>query len=359
MLPLMTSDVFRPLGWISKCSPPAAVPASLADLVVTPFYTDAVSYFAEYPARSLMSHYSRSVLYCLIRMLRPQAVAEVGTLFAGTTEVMARALWENGAGMIYTADPYGADRCPDIIASWPQELRCITHFRPLSSMDFFLELDRQRVALDLVLVDGNHDFEFALFDLQMAARLLRPGGVVVMDNAEQTGPFQAARSFIANQPGWRELGSSIAHYDPRRPFDRERTSLPGTTFVVLQAPPHLSIGTGPHSWGQKAAAAPFAGGLSLELLPQVTAGTLHYQALLRGFADGNRYVAELRTEGAVRLALDGPAKTLAHRFSEPLALVVPAQHGDASFTFEVDLAWQPDAGSPPLALAAIPSPLCN
>jgi hypothetical protein len=53
----------------------------------------------------------------LIRTLRPQAVAEVGTLFAGTTEVMARALWENGSGVIHTADPYGADRCPEIIAS--------------------------------------------------------------------------------------------------------------------------------------------------------------------------------------------------------------------------------------------------
>lgn len=287
--------------------------------------------------------------------MRPQAVAEVGTFYAGTTEVMARALWENGSGMIYTTDPYGADRCPDIIAGWPHELRSITHYRPLNSMDFFLELDRQRCALDLVLVDGNHDFEFALFDLQMSARLLRPGGVVVMHNAEQSGPFKAARAFMAANPAWRELGNSIADYDPRKPFDRDRASLYPTSFVVLQAPPFLSIGSGPHSWGQKPTPASFAGGLLLELLPQATAGTLHYQALLRGFADGNRYIAELQAEGAVRIELDGPAKTLACRFDEPLAIVVPAQHGEASFTFEVDLSWRPDAGSPPLALADIPS----
>jgi predicted O-methyltransferase YrrM len=304
-----------------------------------------------------MAGYSRAALYCLIRTLRPQAVAEVGTLFAGTTEVIVRALCENGSGVIYTADPYGADRCPGIIATWPQELRRITHFRPLNSMDFFLELDRQRCALDLVLVDGNHDFEFALFDLHMAARLMRPGGVVVMDNAEQTGPFHAARSFMASRPGRRERGKSLTDYDPRRPFDRGRTSFWGTSFVVLQAPPYLAIGDGPHSWGQKAAPAPFAGGLLLELSPQATAGTLYYQAMLRAFADGNRYVTELQAEGAVRIEHDGPAKTVECRFAEPLAVTVPSEHGAANFTFEVDLSWRPDAGAPPLALADIPSPL--
>jgi hypothetical protein len=40
-------------------------------------------------------------------MLRPKVVAEVGTLFAGTTETLARALWENGEGVVHTTDPFG------------------------------------------------------------------------------------------------------------------------------------------------------------------------------------------------------------------------------------------------------------
>jgi len=80
-------------------------------------------YFANYPRQSLMSDHSRTVLFSLVQMHRPQVVVEIGTLYAGTTEVLARALWENGDGIIYTTDPFGAERCPDIIATWPVELR--------------------------------------------------------------------------------------------------------------------------------------------------------------------------------------------------------------------------------------------
>ena len=88
--------------------------------------------------------------------------------------------------------------------------------------------------------NGNHDFEYALFDLQMAAKLLRPGGVIVMDNAEQTGPYQASRTFLARHAAWRELGNAVASYDALNPFDATRASVPGTTFILLQAPDHVA-----------------------------------------------------------------------------------------------------------------------
>ena len=199
----------------------AITPESIVGMMANATYVKVLDYCENYPPRSFMSNHSRATLFTLIRALRPKVVAEVGTLFAGTTEVMARALWENGEGIILTTDPLGGERCPAIIGSWPQELRDITHFHALTSMDFFTELDRKRVTLDLVLVDGNHDFEFALFDLQMAARLLRPGGVIVMDNAEQTGPFLAARTFLSAHPAWRELGRAILDGRPNVPFRNE------------------------------------------------------------------------------------------------------------------------------------------
>ena len=53
-------------------------------------------------------------------------------------------------------------------------------------MDFFARMVLEGKVFDLLLIDGNHDYEYALFDLQMAARLVRPGGIVVM-------PFSASR----------------------------------------------------------------------------------------------------------------------------------------------------------------------
>lgn len=325
--------------------------ARLAAAAVDP---DLLKRFASWPPASLMHPSSRAVLWTLVKELRPEVVIEVGTLFAGTTELLATGLVENGRGTIHTTDPYGADRCPGIIGAWPPALQSVTRFHSLNSMDFFLWLENQRIALDLVLVDGNHDFEFALFDLQMAARLIRPGGVIVMDNAEQTGPFHATRAFVDRNPAWTELGSALARYDKASPFDASRTSIRPTSFLVLQAPSHLSIGEGPHSWGQKFIEFSRLSGFALDLPPQTTAGVLSYQAILRGFGDGNRDVEELKSIGSLRLDLAGPA-TMAWKL--PTSLQSRIATPDARFSFEIDLSWQADPGASPLALSTIPAAL--
>jgi predicted O-methyltransferase YrrM len=341
------ADPVRPPTPIAS---PTGHPSDIRSLVSTPAYGDALAYFTSYPPRSVMSDHSRAVLYALARTMQPRVVAEVGTMYAGTAEVMARALWENGAGILHTTDPLGGDRCPTIIARWPEELQQRVRFHPLSSMDFFHHLDRQRLTLDLVLVDGNHDYEFALFDLQMAARLMRPGGIVVMDNAEQTGPFKASRQFLRLNPAWRELGMAVASHDRSAPFDAARASLPGTSFIVLQAPDHVVIGEDPATWGQVSTKVAHFDGIRLELAPQRTAGWLHYQALLRAFQEDGA-IPEHKTVGKVRLDIDG-AGSLAHRFDTPMRFPEGVQ-----YTYEIDLAWEPDAGSPPLQLVVPPKPV--
>ena len=337
----------RPLKEIAS---PTGSPSDIANLVSTSAYSDALAYFAEYPPRSILSDHSRTVLYTLIRTMRPDVVAEVGTMFAGTTEVMARALLENGKGIVHTTDPLGGDRCPQIIERWPQELQRFTHFYALNSMDFFHHLDRQHVRLDLVLVDGNHDFEFALFDLQMSARLLRPGGIIIMDNAEQTGPFKASQRFLAENREWLELGSAVASHSRSAPFDNARASIPWTSFIILQAPNHIPVGENLRSWGQVRTKSAHFDGIRVELPAQRTAGWLHYQALLRAFYDDGS-VPEQKLVGKVRIEVDGSA-SIAHSFDQPLNFPEGAQ-----YTYEVDLAWEPDTSSPPLALAAAPTPL--
>ena len=348
-----------PLLHVRPLKPIAAfgdTPPDVDAVQTMPAYADALAYFKNYPERSLMSDHSRTVLYSLVRMLRPKLVAEIGTLHAGTTEVFARALWENGDGLIHTADPYGGDRCPQIIGNWPPDLQRHVKFHAKSSMDFFSELILQRRSFGLVLVDGNHDFEYAFFDLQMSARLIEPGGIVIMDNAEQAGPFKAARTFLAANPAWREIGRAIGAYSPSRPFDRDRASLPETTFLLLQAPRHLSIGEDPRSWGQAWTTVPEVSGLRFEVMTPCR-GTLHYQVHLRGFADGNRWVKEERIDGSLRLDVtDVPAK-VDHSFERSLSVVAPPEFEEVLFTLEFDLSWQAEGDSGPLALAALPTPI--
>jgi SAM-dependent methyltransferase len=288
--------------------------------------------------------------------MQPKLIAEIGTLYAGTTEVLARALWQNGKGKIHSADPYGGERCPQIIAQWPSELQHHVEFHAKSSMDFFARMILESKTFDLVLVDGNHDYEFALFDLQMASRLLRPGGIVVMDNAEQVGPFKATSEFLEDNPAWRELGDAIATSNPLRPFDRNRASLPGTSFLVLQAPNFYSIGAGPHSWGQTWIDVPRVSGMRLNIVAP-TKGILFYQIHLRGFANGNRWVKEERLEGSARIDAQESEVSIDHRFNQAMVVTAPPEFNDALFTLELDLAWRADPGEPPLALATLPSPI--
>lgn len=343
----------RPLAPIAT---PKGRVSDLAAIMASPEYAAIRTYFSLYPSRSFMSDHSRAVLYSLVRMMRPPLVAEIGTLHAGTTEVLARALWENGEGVVHTADPYGGERCPAIISQWPPELQRHAQFHAKSSMDFFARMVLESKTFDLVLVDGNHDYEYALFDLQMAARLMRPGGVVIMDNAEQAGPFKAARQFLATNPAWRELGGAIAAYYPFKPFERVRASLPDTSFLALLAPDHLSIGDGPHSWGQAWTDTPQVSGLKFQVV-RPCKGVLLYQIYLRGFANANQWVKEERIEGNVRIEVAQGEASIDHLLARTLSVVSPPEYDDQLFTLELDLSWQADAGSPPLALARLPVPI--
>ena len=299
---------------------------------------------------------SRTILYSLIRTLQPEVVIEIGTLFGGTTEVLARALCGAKAS-VHTTDPFGAERCPAIFAFPGQAaLQAITHFHPLMSMDFFLELERRGVMIDLALIDGNHDYEFALFDLLMTARRLRPGGIVILDNVDQSGPFHAARDFLAKHPAWIEMGDGIASYDPSRPFEPERSSASRTTFLMLRSPHFLSVWRRRCPGARRDGPGPSLAGFSLDLPAQVTGGTLHYLVTFRSFSVGSHDIAEGKTRGSVRLDLRGDASVVEHRFEQPSR---PHVAEPERFTFEIDVSWQADPGLAPLFLAEVPRPLAG
>ena len=91
-------------------------------------------------------------------------------------------------------------------------------------------------------------------------------------------------------------------------------------------------------------------GIRLELPAQRTSGWLHYHAMLRAFHDDGS-VPEHKAIGKVRIEVDN-ATTIAHSFDQPLRFPEGAQ-----YTYEVDLAWEAEAGCPPLALSTAPIPL--
>jgi predicted O-methyltransferase YrrM len=337
----------------------AATMESIELLLSSAAYNEIIRpYFTEYPKKSLMADESRAFIYGLVRMVKPEVVAEIGTFYAGTAEVFARALWENGRGLLYTTDPYGAERAPDVIRQWPVALQDVVRFSPDDSMTFLVSLAERKIVLDIMLIDGNHAYEFATFDLAVAAKMMRAGGVIIMDNAEQTGPFEAARQFLAQNPDWQELGNCISNFEISNPFAMPRCSIPGTNFIVLQAPFCFTLGPRLRSWGEEAAPSkPHSPGLVLDFSPQCCRGRLHFQAVYRGFDSNGGISEELKQQGSIAIELSGAARTIKHQFDQPLVSDVFARFfPNCHHTFELELLWEADPGSGPLMLAAQPGP---
>src|SRR5262249_2467857 len=118
--------------------------------------------------------------------------------------------------------------------------------------------------------------------VECAARLLRPGGFLVIDNISQAGPFFAARDFLQGYPGWRECGPGGDKYRPAYPYDAHRTRLVNTDMAVLRAPRHFLIGDRPVTTGDRVWRAPAVNGVALEVVSPAT-GTLYVQAVARVF----------------------------------------------------------------------------
>src|SRR4030095_9218863 len=116
--------------------------------------------------------------------------------------VGARCAREAGRANVHTTDPSATERCPPLIAAFPPELRDRISFFPQSSAMYFDEAIARSRTYDLVLIDGSHELEFAGFDLDCTARLMRPGGIVVLDNIEQVGPRFATKLFLERHPDW-------------------------------------------------------------------------------------------------------------------------------------------------------------
>lgn len=308
------------------------------------------SFYYHYPRNSLQSDEARALLHHLIVMRRPERVLEIGTWHARTTEGMARALWEAGRGHIDTIDPFGGERCPPVIASFPPELQKLVTFRPENSATHFDRVLSSDVYYDLVLVDGNHEFEFALFDLLCAARLMRPGGLIVMDNIEQLGPRLATKLFLERNPDWRDVADVVRHIDLATPLAVPPASFPDTKFYLLEAPPHYVIREVPRIFGPTDVDRAEVEGIELELAAPVQ-GTLHLLVYARTFdlpePEELRCeqtialdVPQLPADGRVRISLTRPLRTAFPQPGHPRRV-------------EISLAFTGGAG---LALRSTPLP---
>ena len=266
-------------------STPNPIPAIMASQT----YQSLIKVFTDSPSitRTLVPPHAQALLYSLICLQRSKTVVEIGTYLASTTEAMARAVFSNQCGVLHTVDPFAAQFSAPIIAKWPQHLKEVTQAHQCGSMYFFADMKRKQQMADLIFIDGHHDYEFALFDIQCAAKIMNPGGFIVIDNVSQIGPFFAAVDFMkrARSHGWEECGDCLGRYAPGDAYFSNRSPIPYTDFIILRAPQFYSIGSRTMTFGDIPW---YNGNTALRLLPVLDAaasGFLKAQFIIRVFDD--------------------------------------------------------------------------
>jgi predicted O-methyltransferase YrrM len=262
--------------------------------------------------RSLISAASSALIYALVRNVRPQHVVEIGTYNGGTSEVICRALQENGFGILHTVGLFDYERVVPIFKSWPPDLRQHLQFYPMSSMEFYYELSARRIRPEIAFIDGDHSYEAVLYDIQSLAKSLERRGFLILDNVSQAGPYYAAMDFLQRDPDWMRCMARHPQWaDSTKAFDRERTSIPETDCEILRAPRTYSIASRPTTFGEYPSGT-VVNGLRLDV--ESGAGTLHAQCILRGFGPAS---AEEIGQGAVDIRAPG---TIDLMFSQPVKI---------------------------------------
>jgi predicted O-methyltransferase YrrM len=293
-------------------------------------------------APALVSARTQALLYALVRNLRPEHVFEIGTYRASTSQAICRALHANGHGLLHTVDPLESGSIIAVIRRWPAALRERLCFYPMSSMDFYARAVFYGWTSELIFVDGNHDYEYALYDIASAARVARPGGFIAIDNISQGGVVEAARDFARDRPSWRECGRALEEAPLGMAFDLGRSTIEGTDLCVIRAPAYQIVGRRLATWGQQLVTQPQVAGIELTLAGPAT-GTLYAQYVVRV---REPRMSEVTTETSIALSRAiGPTRVA-------LPWVFAPEDLPLGRTIELWLSW---IGDRELALTAPPS----
>jgi predicted O-methyltransferase YrrM len=123
-----------------------------------------------------------------------------------------------------TIDPYqitGASSCGLQVLDEAGLSSIVEHHEERSQIALPRFLSEGR-TFDFAFVDGNHRFDAVFVDLYYLEKLIRPGGIVILDDHQLPGVARAASFFLTNL-GWQLEEVSVS--DPLHNWAVLRTSL--------------------------------------------------------------------------------------------------------------------------------------
>jgi len=150
----------------------------------------------------ILDYTNCTILYCVIRHLKPERVVETGVASGASSYTILQALKMNGAGKLYSIDlpqnVFGnafdmlTEKVPEGKKSgWlvPEDLK---HTWTLIEGDSKTELPKLLESLeriDIFIHDSLHTYEHMMFEYQTAWKYIKNGGLLISDDAKANSAF--------------------------------------------------------------------------------------------------------------------------------------------------------------------------
>jgi predicted O-methyltransferase YrrM len=160
------------------------------------------------PLHSNISDEEGKFLQEMIRSARPQVSLEVGCAYGISSLYICEALREVNASKHIIIDPYqhfplGKGPLSGFEGIGLANLRRagysdIIDFHEVPSYQYLSRLTEGRVTIDFAFIDGMHTFDYALVDIFLIDKLLRPGGIVIMDDFSYPSIRKVCRFVLLN-----------------------------------------------------------------------------------------------------------------------------------------------------------------
>jgi Methyltransferase domain len=153
----------------------------------------------------------------------------VGCAFGISSLYICEALREVNAAKHVIIDPYQHYLWEDIgIANLRRAGHVdIIDFHEVFSYQHLARLTEERVTIDFAFIDGQHNFDYVLVDFFLIDKLLRPGGIVILDDLLHPPIRSVCRYVLSNlhyqcvgpqsrelpeRAQWRRLVSRVRQY---------------------------------------------------------------------------------------------------------------------------------------------------